>query len=218
MCYSVESSLSAWAIANTISIYLYQRNRRYDRWNAGFISTFTTIQLLEAGLWKSMDKESKEMNDLLTRLVLLVLLLQPLSQTYLGAKYTGSETLYCLSFIFLGVFIWGLIRVGKSKPGQFSTKKGPGGHLVWTDSGSSGISKSSGTSFLGGDTGLIIPGLYFTGLFVPLLFAKDYRGVPLLATGIITALYSMYYAGGGEEFSSLWCFYAVIYAAVAVYI
>lgn len=218
MCYSVESSLGAWAIANSISIYLYKRDRRYDRWNAAFITCFSTIQLLEGGIWVTLGEDSKAMNDLLTRLVLLVLLLQPLTQVYLGAVYTESEILYYLSFVFLAVFLWGLWRVARSKPGQFSTSQGKNGHLVWKDTGASGISNDSGASFLGGNSGLIVPGLYFTGLFLPLLFAKDNRGVPLLATGILTAMYSMYYAGGGEEFSSLWCFYAIIYAVVAIYV
>lgn len=37
MCYSTKASLIAWSTSVLIGIYLWQRNRRYDRWNASFI-------------------------------------------------------------------------------------------------------------------------------------------------------------------------------------
>ena len=206
MCFSIESSLSAWATANVISVYLYCRNKNYDRWNAGFISTFTTIQLLEGGVWYSLENKKKSLNDLLTRLILIALLLQPLVQTYLGYTHTKSAFLGILSYIFIGMLVWGLLRVCKSPKGSFSSSVGPKGHLVWNSTESS--------NFIGGKNEVlskIIPIFYFIGISLPLFFMKNHKGLPLLIVGIGTAAYSLLYASG-KEFSSMWCFTAVLYA------
>lgn len=199
MCYNTQSSLIAWVLANSIALFLFYRNRNYDRWNAGFIATFSMIQLLEGGIWAT---KNKEINTLLTQLILIVLLMQPLIQSYLGWKYTQKNTLYFLTMIYLVILMYGIFRI-YSKGSEFYTKPGDGGHLIWhADKG----------SFMGS---WLIGGLYLLGLFVPLLFAKNGKGIPLLVIGILTALYSLMIAKKGE-FSSLWCNYAVIYAVVAV--
>jgi hypothetical protein len=163
---------------------------------------FSTIQLLEAGIWISIREGSTYMNDLMTRLVLIVLLMQPLAQTYLGAHYTHSTFLYLLSFGFLGLLIWGLYRIGSSKSGQFSSVKGNNGHLVWDD---------KGTPLLRWET---IP--YLIGLFIPLLFI-GWPGILLLLIGTATLVASLYYAPS-REISSVWCFAAVTYAIAALFV
>lgn len=207
MCYDADTSLLAWTLSYSISYYLFNRNRRYDRWNAAFIMTFTTIQLLEAGLWTTLYEKENGLNDLLTRLILLALLMQPLTQSYMGARYTGSAILYMLSMVFVGIIAWGALRLWRSKPGQFSTNPGKNGHLVWSDT-------KSPTTFLGPPW---VVGLYLLGLFVPLLFMKDYRGIPLIVIGVATAIYSMYFSDP-KEFSSYWCFTSVVYAIVALFV
>lgn len=209
MCFDKESSLLAWTISYTIAWYLFERNNGFDRWNAGFIIAFSTIQLLEGGIW-SFQKggHSIEINDLLTRLILLTLVFQPFFQTTLGYKYTKSKFLGMLSFILLGVIIWTCIRLWKSKPGQFSSQPGPGGHLIWSD--------SKNDSFLGGN---IIGAIYFAGMFIPLLFMlqKYDKTLLLLVVGIITVIYSLFYAPG-KEFGSFWCFSAVAYSIAALFV
>lgn len=196
MCFNASSSLAAWAIANSIAFYLWNRNRKYDRWNAAFIFTFTLIQLLEAGIW-STDKES--LNSLFTGLILLALLAQPLVQSYMGFKYTGNKTLHFLVAIYIALFIWGIFKFFTSK---FKSYPGKKGHLIW-ESSSKGHLLSPFTW------------LYFVGLFIPLLYMGSY-GIPLLLIGMITFLYS-WMQTKGKEFSSLWCFTAVIYAFVALF-
>jgi hypothetical protein len=209
MCFDKESSLLAWTISYTIAWYLYERNLNVDRWNAGFIIAFSTIQLLEGGLW-SFQKggHSNEINDLLTRLILLTLVCQPFFQTTLGYKYTKSKFLGMLSFILLGIIIWTCIRLWKSTPGQFSSHPGPGGHLIWNDD-------KSGW-FLGGP---LIGAIYFAGMFIPLLFMlqKYDKALLLLVIGIITVIYSLFYAPG-REFGSFWCFSAVAYSIAALFV
>lgn len=204
MCYDTQSSIKAWIIANSLALFLYFRNRNYDRWNAGFIAVFSSIQLMEAGIWSSMP-DNKKSNEMYTKLILLILLLQPLAQTSLGAYYTKEIVLQYISFILLGILIWGLVRVFTAPKGSFISTKGEKGHLVWNDKNEEGF-------FMGN---WFIVSMYFIGLFLPLVFAKEKKGLPLLLTGISTAIYSLMIAGKGE-FSSLWCYYAVIYSVVAL--
>lgn len=209
MCFSKESSLLAWTLSYTIAWYLYERDKGIDRWNAGFIIAFSTIQLLEGGLW-SFQKggHSEEINDLLTRMILLTLICQPFFQTTLGYKYTKSKFLGMLSLVLFGIIIWTCIRLWRSKPGQFSSHPGPGGHLIWTD--------KANDSFLGGN---FIGAIYFAGLFIPLLFMfKIYdKALLLLVIGIITVIYSLFFAPG-KEFGSFWCFSAVAYSIAALFV
>jgi len=133
----------------------------------------------------------------------------------MGAVYTKSDALYFMTFIYMGVMLWGLYRVGSSRPGEFYSSPNQKGHLVWHDS----KAESEGGSFLGGGNttmNKIVPILYLAGLFIPLLFAKEYRGIPLLVTGGATALYSIFLAKNEGAFGSLWCYYSVIYAFVAL--
>lgn len=210
MCFDMQSSLLAWTLAYTISIFLYYRNQNYDRWNAAFIISFATIQFLEAGLWLGIEapspSESKSgINDLLTRLVLLTLMTQPLVQNYMGYVSTKEPILKLTSFVFLGTLIWTGWRLWRSEPGQFSTAPGPNGHLVWSDSKS--------PVFLGGIMGMI----YVAGLFIPLFFMNEWKGATLIAIGVITAILSLLFTSKGE-FASYWCYAAVLYAIAALFV
>lgn len=206
MCFDAQSSLLAWSLAYSISIYLYYRNQNYDRWNAMFIMTFANIQLLEAGIWQSLYDDQKELNDLFTRLILLTLIAQSLVQSYMGYAYTQQFLLAAMSCVYGALMVWSLIRIWKSTPGQFQTHVGPNGHLVWTDGDAAGL--------LGG---FWIAAIYIAGLFVPLLFMKEHKGLPLLLVGVVTAIYSFMSSSQGE-FGSYWCYMAVAYAIAALFV
>lgn len=202
MCFSPEVSLLAWIVSISISVFLYNRNRNYDRWNAAFIVSFSTIQLLEAGLWVNLNNPN--INSLLTQLVFLTLLSEPLIQSFMGYHYTRNGFLQVLSYVMLGVFLWGLYRVLTSSKGQYYTEIGQKGHLVWRDNGNDLLSN-------------VFP-LWIFGLFVPLFFMKGYKGVILVAIGIATALFSLLYASGSPELGSFWCFLTVFYAIAAIFV
>lgn len=209
MCYDIESSLSAWFISNIIAIYLYNRNKNYDHMNASFIVTFSTVQLLEAGIWwVKPEGLPSYTNEILTKSILLVLLMQPLIQSYFGYKSTNNNILKYMTFIYVALLLWGFYRLGKSNRNDFYTKTNSQNHLVWYDKQS--------LSFLGGNDYYVVPLLYLGGLFIPLLFQKDNRGLPLITVGVGSFIFSSI-VGDNESFSSLWCFYSVIYSVVAIY-
>lgn len=204
MCFDPNSSLLAFAICYSIAFYLFYRNKGYDRWNAAFILVFSLIQLIESGLWVTIYDNNEAMNDLLTRLVLIALLLQPLTQSYMGATYTGSKVLYVLSFIYLLMVVWGFWRIAKSKPGQFQSTVGATGHLVWNDGSGGMFTWWSG-------------GLYLIGLFAALFFMHWQVGVPLITVALLTAGWSLYNTKD-SQFSSLWCIANVAYAIVCIFV
>ena len=216
MCFSTASSLTAWAIALVIAIFLYQRNENFDRWNAAFLATFTLIQLLEGGMWsKGLEptEKSQNTNEILTKLILLALLLQPLVQSFAGWKTTGEPLLGWTSLLFLLMLGYGIWRVFSAEKGDFFTNVGKKGHLVWND-------KSTPNNFLEGWLPTIA---YLVGLFLPLYFMTGSEGSSfapgfwLFTVGVITAIYAMVVAGA-NEFSSMWCITSVIYGVFAIFV
>lgn len=208
MCFSFESSFGAWLIAVIIAIYLFYRNRRYDRWNAAFIFTFTLIQLLEAGIWSNKTNEDTNncgLDDMYVAMILLVLTLQPLVQTYCGYRYTKSTLLLYLMFALMVILVTNIIRVSSNKNKFFSTV-GKNGHLVWN------VKNEKYSQFLGN---FPVPLLYLIGLFLPLFYQNN--GIFLLLVGGITAAFSFSRAST-KEFGSLWCYTAVAYAFVSLLI
>jgi len=206
MCFNAKSSFTAWIIAVILSIYLYKRNKNYDRWNAGFILTFTFIQFLEGGVWLSLKYREITLNSILTTFILISLLYQPFTQSALGYKYSKSSILKYSTLVYALIIGYTLYRIATTPISNFSSTPGEKGHLVWDD-------KTHPNDFLGGGFNFISY-LYLAGLFLPLLY-QGWRGIPLIIVGLATAYYSLRVAGE-KEFGSYWCYTSVIYALVAI--
>lgn len=211
MCFNAKSSFTAWIIAVILSIYLYKRNKNYDRWNAGFILTFTFIQFLEGGVWLSLKYRETTLNSILTTFILISLLYQPFTQSALGYMYSKSPILKYSTLAYALIIGYTLFRIATTPMNNFSSTPGKKGHLVWNDK-THPFSEGKG-DFLGGGLSFI-PYLYLAGVFLPLLF-QGWRGIPLIIVGLATAYYSLRVAGK-KEFGSYWCFTSVIYALVAI--
>ena len=198
MCYSTESSMIAWIISVVIGVYLWYRNKMYDRWNAGFIWSFSMIQLWEAGIWNTTDKHYQE---LFVKLIALTLASQPLMQTF-GA-WTSTDKKSRLLHILIGVYVFLFVyTLYEMLNKNFWVTKGPNGHLVWNSSN--------------GDLIRGVPGiLYLIGLFIGLLYGIP-NTVPLIAIGILTLVWSINRAST-KEVASYWCYSAVAYSIVALF-
>lgn len=220
MCFNTKTSFITWIIAVILSIYLYKRNKNYDRWNAGFILTFTFIQFLEGSVWLTLKYRGADVatiNSILTTFILISLLYQPFTQSALGYKYSSSigaegtaysndPILKYSTLAFALIIGYTLFRIATTPMSNFSSTPGEEGHLVWND-------KTHLNDFLGGGLSFI-PYLYLAGLFLPLLY-QGWRGIPLIIVGLATAYYSLRVAGR-SEFGSYWCYTSVIYALVAL--
>ena len=199
MCYSTQSSIISWLISVTIGLYLWQRNKKYDRWNAGFIWVFSAVQLWEAGIWSSQDSE------IFVKLIALTLVLQPLVQTIGAWDATGRNSM--LLTVLIGVYsvivLYTLYRVFTE---QFWSTIGPNGHLVWhTDGGQvvNGHIKVVGL-------------LYLVGLFLGLFYGLP-STLPLISIGVLTIIWSLNRVST-QELASYWCYVAIAYSITSIFV
>ena len=205
MCFDKDVSILAWSVSYAISFYLLKRNRNFDRWNAFFIMSFATIQLIEAGMWQSIEDNSQGLNQLFTKLALLTLSVQPLVQSAGALSHSGNPIMQMFVVLFSGLLLWSLYRV-VAKGDGFHTDVGPNRHFVWKDSNRPGVFMGSRLSGI----------LYMSGLFVPLMYMGA-KGLPLMFIGLMTAAWS-YYKYRGLEFGSMWCFTAISYSVTSLFL
>lgn len=211
MCFSVESSIAAWLVSIAAAVILVNKGKKTDdyftrEWLPAFIVAFSTIQLLEAGLWSSLDSQS--INEILTKLIFLTLLAQPLTQNYMGSRdpnmgETQAQILRIMTFIFIGIMIWGIWKVSSS---NFSSYVGSNGRLEWN------LQENSFPSIL-----------YLIGIVLPLFFVRPIeRSLPLIVAGIATFIFSWYQTknsnGKTEGFGSFWCFTAIAFSLTALFV
>jgi len=203
MCFSTESSLIAWVISVVIAIYLWKRNRNYDRWNSAFILSFSTVQLCEAGLWNQNPPSSTPRTHIWLSILLVALYSQPLVQTFCAWRHSGDQILKIMTLIYTIILV---IMLYRTMTENFYTTVGPNGHLVWN---------SRRRPFLTGGC-YLIGILYLIGVFLGLLWVVP-QSMPLIAIGFFTLVWSMSQAPGGE-FGSFWCFTAVAYSVAAIFV
>jgi len=83
MCYSFESSIRAWIISFILCTYMLANPQKYNNWIPLMILTFTQIQIMEAIIWTSIDK-NQEANKKTTKILFFMLWLQPLLNSLIG--------------------------------------------------------------------------------------------------------------------------------------
>lgn len=229
MCQSAKTSLVAWLVAVVISMIILTTGKKNAKWNAFFILTFITIQILEFFVWHFRKQEGLSSSadearrsgcgsdknigsgDSMVRLILIALWLQPLIQTYMAYKYGSGykPQLMVITIVYFVMVIWSITQAFDSKA-EFKAipivcAEGSNGHLLWNRS-------NSPTSFIGpGPAGY----LYIFGLFFGLFFMqpKLFGLVLTVFGGVMVTYTSKAYARG--EISSMWCLFAVFYAVVA---
>jgi hypothetical protein len=225
MCWNKEVSLVTFIVVIIIVIILYNRNVGSDRHLAIFSAIVVTIQLLEFFAWLSIEKGDKNMNSLITRMILIVLWLQPLINTIMayndvnrdGSKNKGEEVnhKWKKTILIICLFIFGVLAINgiiTSTKGEFSSKPGPGCHLMWKRKING---KTNPGSFQGNSKYHAL--IYLIGLILPLLLMKPFiKAFSLVALGLILLVVSKFMSSWKES-SSWWCWIAFVFVIAAYF-
>jgi len=111
MCWSFEVSVLTGLISYSIALYIWLRNIKNDRWHAIILLTFSSIQWMDAVLWKS--KQSSKLSLLtITYFIPFILALEPVSSLY-GAYYTNKNIDKSDMILYLFVFLFLFISLSK---------------------------------------------------------------------------------------------------------
>ena len=191
MCYSAEVSLGTFLFVELICIFLWIRDRRFDRPFALILNVFVFVQFLEYLIWT--NQECNSVNKAVTAILPYYLLLQPVFiSIILYTMKAGTGSLYPL---IVATSIPILLLCSQLPPRGECIKVGECGHLDWNlDNG--GMTKVSiGTSIvvIWNFLGLFYTAATLKGGLAP--FTTAFIGVSLLVS-------SVYYK---RVWSSLWC-------------
>lgn len=106
MCWSYEASILTGMFSYIIAGILYKRNKCYDRWLAMFIMSFSTIQWLEAILWKNIG--NNYINKYITKYAIpFVLASEGVAALYGAGMHSKIPTeLYIVYFIYAAVVFY----------------------------------------------------------------------------------------------------------------
>ena len=197
MCYNWQSSIFSFIVGSTCSVYLLQQKDKYIRHAGAFFIVVCLMQLVEFFIW--IDQDCGWLNDLASRFIIMVLILQVLT-LYFGGLYfktidipllyhpiiASIVTICCLYKGFEHLFIQDKLCSKEIKP------KG----LKWDK-----VSGNYQLSVLG----------YFI-LFFILSYKSDIWKV-------ITAICMFHYYITSEMDYSYWCFYSAgIPAILTIYL
>lgn len=211
MCWNAPVSFITWVTSVIGSILLIRRGSPADIWNALFVLTFSSIQLLEFFMW--IDQACKGINQVATKIALIVLWLQPLSHC-IGLLYATEDKKH-IKYILIPTVIYSVCVIISMilaiKAGNTCSKPRKCFSLHW-DFGKASVISPTNRWFAS-----LVYGL---GMLVPLCFQKPYkRSIPLIAVNFASLLMLMlYYWPRGESVSSMWCFTSNIYVWLAYFI
>jgi hypothetical protein len=221
MCINKEYSLTALIVSWSIGGFLIYRNRGMDRWNATFLITFATMQLLDLALWILYDvgKLNSLWNLIISKYMIPILLSLEILSVYVGSQlYKNNNTTrglttrlltdisspatYYQKILLLVAIIMCWFNIIHSN----QTVIGAEGNLVWGDCPhQSGIWK-------------YITGMVFIGFLIyPYLEYVDTQ--PLAAIIIIYLVATLVYSFvRGSGWGSYWCWIANFLAIIMLVI
>jgi hypothetical protein len=205
MCKSVETSLATYAVSLScigICWYLYgsDQSAKGVRFASIFIATFASMQLLDAGLWWSINNRNKALNHAITRYAIPALLAVVLSVSYLSARFIfGWRNAYYelglavfVTFILLGWWF-------KYCPGSVASYTAPhpsDGYLHWC----------------GIDLNTLVRTLFCAFLFAPIVLGLPASETVIKYVIIIPILATFLFNFDKVTFGSRWCWSANITA------
>ena len=210
MCFSLRVSLFSWFISLIACIYLFNRNKKYDRWVAMFVLVFSQIQILESLLWMSYNKSTETFENpykcqFIVFIIFYALWFQPVIN-FFGA-YLTTKNKICLYVTGFYILLLSYLAV-QTIQNTWSVSKGENGHFVWHRYDD----KKKEKPFMGNS---ILGCIYVLGLFLPVIFIQNRNlKLTLLTFGLTTMLYLRYKYP--NEWSSMWCAISVVIPVLTI--
>lgn len=200
MCYNFETSISSWLMTFIISIATLLNCDNNCKWIIIFVLVYSQVQIMEAIIWRNVKNSHAP-----TKLLVHLLLLQPIINSLCGWYMVGSKVLLLISIVCVYALFDYYYRHIDHK---YECIVGDNKHLVWTMKDAKGEKQPI--------LGKYYVTIYILGLFIPFLFMKSNLKYIPLAFGIISYIYS-YTNTQGDEYMSLWC-YTATYLVVIMFI
>tara|TARA_X000000368_G_scaffold402763_1_gene377009 strand:- start:1133 stop:1774 length:642 start_codon:yes stop_codon:yes gene_type:complete len=199
MCFSTESSLTAYIIGSIASLYLLINGDKYDKHIGLFSLIFVQIQLAEFFMWLD-QKCNKNINHYASIFAECVLYLQPIS-VIVGAIL--FKTTYIPEYLLYFFLLFYIIYIGLSYYVYFNKQKlcsisnNNTKHLAW--------------DFIN-EYYLLDNIIYFIFTGLLWLFFKNKKGLFIFIFGAITLLFGVTKNFKFEfaQWESKWCFYSVL--------
>ena len=217
MCFTAKDSIISWWILAIIALFLWYRNRQYDRALSVFVLVLGLIQLIEYGIHSGADPNQSG------RALYITLWLQTLvlaigvfvfigSQNAQKVTTVTDDVIHTIAgwnlFLFAIVFVVTLV-ISFTSGSTFSGAPGPSGHIEWYQNDSSLL---GGWGFL-----------YLAGIFIPLFLIFAYYSWADISIAIMIvygALSAAYVVANYpvSAFSSMWCYLSIGFAFLAFFL
>lgn len=184
MCWSARVSLNTFLLA-AFSVTLGMTNRVLSPWNAAFMMTYSSMQLVEYFLWTNITNPAR--NRLWSMIGFCALLAQPLISIL--RLRDGPELRRWRAYLLaaFGAYLAFLaLVVTKTDTIRFETKVATNGHLQWR--------------FLPPSLAIILPWMLL--FFAPMVLMKSYVGMGLTLF-ILCLSIATYWKDG--TWGSMWC-------------
>jgi len=199
MCFSAESSLTAYILGSIASLYLLIKGDKYDKHIGLYSLIFIQMQLAEFFMWIDQNC-NKHLNHYASIFAQYILILQPIS-IIIGAilfKTTNipNNLLYLFLLIGCSFFIFYKLHYKYGKK-NLCSKSIDNGYLEWDGFGK--------RTLLGYFT-------YFTLTFLIWPFVKNKKGFFVFIFAIISLLFGLNnnYQFNFAQWESKWCFFGVL--------
>jgi hypothetical protein len=193
MCYSKESSITAFIVGSISSLYLITCSKNNFNKHIGlFLFSVTLMQFAEYLLW--YDQKCGLINKTTSKLLPIVLTLQPLA-IFVGAYIYNTMNIplniLILIITILTIIMVYLLHLAFTLNGNWCTRPNENNSLQWAN-----IKYIWQLGFL------------YYGVFIvsPFLFKSKWRGIMLFLVGLITYLFTRY--PNFHTSYSRWCYFS----------
>jgi len=204
MCFSIESSFTAYIIGSIASLYLLINGDKYDKHIGLFSLIFVQMQLAEFFMW--LDQNCTNINHYASIYAEYIIFLQPFS-ILLGAllfKTTNisNKILHLILLVYV-IYILLLSKQIINNKKKLCSKSINNGHLEWEF-----VKKYSSADYY----------LYFIFMFLIWPFLNNKKGILVFIFSIISLLFGVTknLKFDFTQWESKWCFYGVLLPGIII--